>query len=132
MLAQEQGALDNSAERRALRRFRLKLPASVRVSGIPYEFPTETENISAQGLFFHIDRWMKEGASVEVTMQFPTEVVVADPVEVKFKARVVRIEPDGGGTRTGVAVVIEHHEFQHLPLSPQPLGTTSSNSPSPA
>ena len=51
-----------------MRRFSMKLPAAVRVSGIPSEFPTETENVSARGIFFYIGRWMTEGSRVEVTM----------------------------------------------------------------
>src|SRR5690349_2050001 len=72
-----QGAVsENHRERRAMRRFSMKLPASVRVSGIPTEFPTETENVSARGIFFHLDRWIAEGARVEVTMAFPRQVTL--------------------------------------------------------
>jgi hypothetical protein len=53
----------------------MKLPASVRVSGIPSPFQTETANVSARGIFFYIDRWMKEGSQVEVTMAFPPQVI---------------------------------------------------------
>ena len=94
-----------------MRRFSMKLPASVRVAGIPSEFPTETQNVSARGIFFHLDRWMMEGARVEVTMSFPTQVTMTDPVRVRFIARVVRVEPTGQGMRMGVAAVIEEYEF---------------------
>ncbi len=94
-----------------MRRFSTKLPASVRVAGIPSEFPTETENVSARGIFFRLDRWMSEGARVEVTMSFPAQVTMTDPVRVRFIARVVRVEPTGEGMRMGVAAVIEEYEF---------------------
>jgi len=95
-----------------MRRFAMKLPASVRVSGIPSEFPTETENVSARGLFFYIDRWMTEGSRVEVTMAFPPQVTLTDPVRVRFLARVVRVVPvQSPATRVGVAAVIEEYEF---------------------
>ena len=58
----------------------MKLPASVRVSGIPTPFETESENVSARGIFFYIDRWMKEGSKVEITMDFPSQLTLADPV----------------------------------------------------
>ena len=102
---------ENYAERRALRRFAMKLPASVRVSGIPCEFSTETENVSARGVFFYLDRWMMEGARVEVTMAFPPQVTLTDPVRVRFLARVVRVVPEKLATRVGVAAVIEEYEF---------------------
>src|SRR5258708_34246566 len=102
---------DGNRERRAMRRFTMKLPASVRVSGIPSEFPTETENISARGIFFYLDRWMAEGSRVEVTMAFPKQITLTDPVQVKFLARVIRVVPDRPPTRVGVAAVIEEYEF---------------------
>lgn len=88
----------------------MKLPASVRVSGIPCEFPTETENVSARGVFFYIDRRMSEGAPIEITMNFPPQVTMADPLRVRFTARVVRVEPQSVH-RVGVAVMIEEYEF---------------------
>jgi hypothetical protein len=103
---------ENGRERRTMRRFTMKLPASVRVSGIPSEFPTETENVSARGIFFYLDRWMAEGARVEVTMAFPRQVTLADPVRVRFLARVLRVVPvQSPATRVGVAAVIEEYEF---------------------
>ena len=94
-----------------MRRFSMKLPASVRVSGIPTEFPTETENVSARGLFFYLDRWIAEGARVEVTMAFPQQVTLTDPVQVRFLARIIRVSPDMSPTRLGVAAVIEEYQF---------------------
>ena len=97
-------------DRRAMRRFDMKLPASVRVSGIPSPFDTETENVSARGIFFYIDRWMKPGSKIEVTMDFPSQVTLVDPLRVRFVASVVRVEPQGG-MRVGVAAAIEEYEF---------------------
>ena len=94
-----------------MRRFTMKLPASVRVSGIPNEFPTETENVSARGIFFYLNRWIAEGARVEVTMAFPPQVTLTDPVRVRFLARVVRVVSETSATRVGVAAVIEEYEF---------------------
>ena len=94
-----------------MRRFSMRLPASVRVSGIPNEFCTETENVSARGIFFYLDRWMTEGARVEVTMSFPPQVTLTGPLQVRFLARVVRVEPKIPATRVGVAALIEEYEF---------------------
>lgn len=110
MLGKQELAFNDAPDRRAMRRFAMKLPASVRVSGIPNEFATETENISARGIFFYLDRWMNEGSRVEVTMSFPPEVTLADPLHVRFVARVVRIETKSA-TRTGVAATIQEYEF---------------------
>jgi hypothetical protein len=101
---------ENYRERRAMRRFTMKLPASVRVPGIPCEFSTETENVSARGIFFYLDRWLTKGAKVEVTMCFPPQVTMTEPMNVRFIARVIRVEPEST-TRTGVAAMIEEYEF---------------------
>lgn len=93
-----------------MRRFAVQIPASVRVSGIPFEFATQTENISAQGVFFYLDRWMSQGTRVEVMMVFPPQVTFAGPEYVRLQARVVRVEPLTF-ERVGVAAVIEAHEF---------------------
>jgi len=94
----------------------MKLSASVRVSGGAREIATETENVSARGLFFYVDRWMEEGARLEVTMTFPPQVTLTDPVRVRFLARVVRVFSDEPASRlgvaaVGVAAVIEEYEF---------------------
>ena len=93
-----------------MRRFSMKLPASVRVSCIPTPFQTETANVSARGIFFYIERWMKEGSQVEVTMAFPPQVTLSEPLRVRFLARVIRVEPQVG-TWMGVAAAIEEYEF---------------------
>jgi hypothetical protein len=94
-----------------MRRFSMKLPASVRVSGIPSEFATETENVSARGIYFYLNRWMNIGARVEVTMSFPSQVTLSDPLQVRFIARVLRVEQKGSAERVGVAAMIEEYEF---------------------
>ena len=110
MLASK-GPFSENSERRSVRRFHMKLPASVRVSGIPSEFATQTENVSARGVFFYLDRWMKEGSYVDVTMTLPPQVTMTEPVRVRFHARVVRSKTEALSTRVGVAAVIEDYEF---------------------
>jgi PilZ domain-containing protein len=110
MLATQDSVVSNPPDRRAMRRFSMRLPAAVRVSGIPSAFPTETENVSARGIFFYLDRLMTEGARVEITMEFPPQVTMADPLTVRCLARVVRVEPQTM-TKTGVAAAIEEYEF---------------------
>ena len=53
---------------------------------------------------------MNEGSRVEVTMEFPSQVTLAEPLHIRFLARVVRVEPKSS-TLTGVAAAIEEYEF---------------------
>jgi hypothetical protein len=120
-MLESKGPVSEHSERRSVRRFNMKLPASVRVSGIPSEFATQTENVSARGVFFYLDRWMKEGAQVDVTMTLPPQVTLTEPVRVRFHARVIRANPEAHSTRVGVAAMIEEYEFLRPRESESPV-----------
>jgi PilZ domain-containing protein len=99
-------------ERRTMRRFDMRLPASVRVAGNGFrDLLTETQNVSARGVFFYLDRPLAEGARIEVTMTFPPHVTLTEPVRVRFTARVVRVENSHSVSSIGVAAMIEEYEF---------------------
>jgi hypothetical protein len=127
MLLGQQLVSKDAAERRSVRRFNMKMPASVRVSGIPSEFATQTENISARGLFFYLDRWMKEGAHVEVTMSLPPQLTLTEPVRVRLLARVLRVNHEDHSTRAGIAAAIEDYEF----VRPRQVEESSGLEPTP-
>jgi hypothetical protein len=111
-LRRESSTLHPGQERRTMRRFDMRLPASVRVAGNGLNgLLTETQNVSARGVFFYLDRALAEGARIEVTMTFPPHVTLTDPVRVRFTARVVRIENSESLSGVGVAAMIEEYEF---------------------
>jgi len=112
LLRREKDTVELTHERRIMRRFDMRLPAAVRVAGGQMdEFLTETQNVSARGVFFYLDRPVEEGSRVEVTMTFPPHVTLTDPVRVRFTARVIRVEQPLPSARIGVAAVIEEYEF---------------------
>ncbi len=53
-----------------MRRFDMRLPAIVRLEGAS-EVHTETQNVSARGVFFYLDRPVSAGTKLEVTLTFP-------------------------------------------------------------
>ena len=108
-----------SPDRRSMRRFDMRLPAAIRLAdGAPSEFLTETQNVSARGVFFYLDRTVASGTRIEVTLTFPPHVTLTDPVRVRFAARVIRVETPLPSARIGVAAMIEEYEF--LRSSPTP------------
>ena len=113
MLAQtEKSKMELGQDRRMMRRFDMRLPASVRVRELgPEPFVTETQNVSARGVFFYLDRPIAEGSHIEVTMTFPPHITLTDPVRVRFIARVVRVNSGVPASRVGVAAIIEEYEF---------------------
>jgi PilZ domain len=95
-----------------MRRFDMRLSASVRIAGNGLrDLMTETQNVSARGVFFYLDRPLAEGTRIEVTMTFPPHVTLTEPVRVRFTARVVRIEDSDAVSSVGVAATIEEYEF---------------------
>jgi hypothetical protein len=103
--------LQSPQERRTMRRFDMRLPAAVRVADTgSEELFTETQNVSARGVFFYLDRPIDPGARIDVTLTFPPHVTLTDSVRVRFAARVIRIEALPA-SRIGVAAMIEEYEF---------------------
>ena len=106
-----------------MRRFDMRLPAMVRLemrsddpqddpqSAQPGEIQTETQNVSARGVFFYLDRRVTAGTRCEVTLTFPPHITLTDAVRVRFSARVIRSEAPLPSSRVGTAAVIEDYEF---------------------
>jgi hypothetical protein len=102
----------NTQERRAMRRFAMRLPAIVHLEGTR-EFHTETQNVSARGVFFYLDNVIPTGTKLEITLTFPPHVTLTDAVRVRFFARAIRVEEPLPSTRIGVAAMIDNYEFLH-------------------
>ena len=93
-----------------MRRFDMRLPALVRLDR-ENEFHTETQNVSARGVFFYLDRPLPEGTRFDVTLTFPPHITLTDAVRVRFSARVIRVETPSPSSRIGTAALIEDYEF---------------------
>jgi hypothetical protein len=116
--------LSEDQDRRAMRRFDMRLPATVEfVAGNPEEFLTETQNVSARGVFLYLDRSIAPDSRIKVTLTFPPHVTLTDSVRVRFTARVIRVENPLPSARIGVAALIEDYEF--LRSIPAEIMTTS-------
>jgi len=118
--------LQDDLDRRTMRRFDMRLPASVElISSVSREFLTETQNISARGVFLYLDRPVAFNARMKVTLTFPPHVTLTDSVRVRFTARVIRVEDPLPSARVGVAAMIEDYEF----LGSVPATATSAHQP---
>ena len=92
-------------------RFPLHLSASVKAAGAAYS--AETENISANGVLFAMDKDVAVGSMVDFTIMLPAEVVGARrDVQIDCRGRVVRSFEDHG--RRGVGVVIDEYHFERV------------------
>lgn len=90
-------------------RFPLHLSASVKTQGAAYS--AQTENISANGVLFAMDKDVAVGSTVDFTIMLPAEVLGArQNVQIDCRGRVVRSFEDRG--RRGVGVVIDEYHFE--------------------
>jgi hypothetical protein len=120
LLGQESAISQPPEERRSIRRFDMRLPAVVNATGSSVEeLLTETQNVSARGVFFYLDRPLIEGCRVDVILTFPPHITLTESVRVRFTARVVRVETPLPASRVGIAAMIEEYEF--LRSTPEPI-----------
>ena len=92
-----------------MRRFQMRLAALVRLEGARVH--TETENVSARGVFFYLDKPVAAGTQLEITLAFPPHITLTDTILVRFFARVIRVESPLPSSPIGVAAMIEDYEF---------------------
>jgi hypothetical protein len=96
-------------EKRATRRFALKLPVAVKEGDGAVS--AETRDVSSRGICFYIKSPVEIGSELEFALTLPPEVTLTDSLQVNCSAHVVRVEsPDEHG-RIAVAAVIDRYEF---------------------
>ena len=90
-------------------RFPLHLSASIKSEGSAYS--ALTENISANGVLFAMERDVPVGSIVDFTLMLPADVMgTRQDVQVDCRGRVVRSFEDRG--RRGVGVLIDEYHFE--------------------
>lgn len=99
-------------ERRATRRFRIKLPMTVRWANLSGDWETqaESEDITSRGVYFFSPAKIENGSSVEVIIVMPHQITLAEPVRVRCLGHVRRTEIKGTGL-LGVVVEIQQYQF---------------------
>ena len=75
------------------------------------ESRTETQNVSARGVYLYLDRAVPAGTRCEVILTFPPHITLTDAVRVRFTARVIRSEAPLPSSKVGTAAMIEDYEF---------------------
>jgi PilZ domain len=106
---ESQNAIQHYAAMQSAPRFPLHLPVEVKSQAGDYS--AETENISANGVLFAMDRDVPVGSVVDFTILLPGDVLGANcGVQIDCHGRVVRSFEDRG--RRGVGVVIDEYHFE--------------------
>jgi hypothetical protein len=103
---------ENQIERRCGQRFPYQNPVLLRVPADGRSGSGFTQNLSSRGAMLRTDLPLAENEIVEITLVMPSEITLAEDMNVCCRARVLRHEQGESG-KPGVAVRIEHYEFLH-------------------
>jgi PilZ domain len=98
-------------EKRATRRFALRLPVSVQYGEKGQEHEAQTRDVSARGICFYVDSAIQAGSVIDFTLTLPPEITLTESIRVHCKGRVVRVESGGATGKMAVAAVIDEYEF---------------------
>jgi len=98
-------------EKRATRRFALRLPVSVKYGDDAQERGAQTRDVSARGICFYIDSAMQAGSAIDFTLTLPPEITLTESIRVRCQGHVVRVEGGNSGGKLAVAAVIDEYEF---------------------
>ncbi|PYV56747.1 MAG: hypothetical protein DMG90_11740 [Acidobacteria bacterium] len=103
---------DTEREKRATRRFALRLPVSVVAPGNgSHEHAAQTRDVSARGICFYLDSAISSGSSIEFTLTLPPEITLTEAIRVHCKGKVVRVDNTESDGKVAVAAVIDEYEF---------------------
>lgn len=99
-------------EKRATRRFALRLPVSVNYDTAgASDKAAQTRDVSARGICFYVDSAIEAGSPIEFTLTLPPEITLTESIHVRCKGRVVRVDDSSNSGKMAVAAVIDEYEF---------------------
>ena len=99
-------------EKRAARRFALRIPVSVaREEDSKFSESAQIRDVSARGICFYLDAPIEQGSPIGFTLTLPPEITLTESIRVQCKGHVVRIEEGTPEGKMAVAAVIEEYEF---------------------
>jgi len=96
-------------ERRSAQRFDFHLAVSITLCETGAEGSAFTQNISARGAFLYTELQLKEADEVLLRLVMPSEITLAENMQVRGRGRVRRVSRVQD--RFSVAVYLEGYEF---------------------
>jgi hypothetical protein len=103
-------------DKRATRRFALRLPVSVTSSEEgTREKAAQTRDVSARGVCFYLDSALAAGSAIEFTLTLPPEITLTESIRVQCKGKIVRVDDAATDGKMAVAAVIDEYEFLSEP-----------------
>ena len=100
------------AEKRATRRFALRLPVSVTHAGNPgATLAAQTRDVSARGICFYLETPLAINSEIDFTLTLPPEITLTESIRVRCRGKVVRVDNTLADAKVPVAAVIDEYEF---------------------
>jgi len=104
------------SEKRAARRFALRVPVTVNRSPQAQNNNNNNEvaqlrDVSARGICFYLNSAIDKDSPIGFTLTLPPEITLTESIRVQCKGRVVRVENGRNDGKIAVAAVIEEYEF---------------------
>jgi hypothetical protein len=100
----------SGADQRAVRRFALQLPVSVKTAaGQNVNTVAESRDVSSHGICFFCDAAVEQNSPIDFTVTLPAEVTMTEPITVRCRGTVLRVDDQGGHYQ--VAAAINSYEF---------------------
>ncbi len=103
---------ESPSEKRATRRFALRLPVSVNsTDNGAADKDAQSRDVSARGICFYVDSNIAVGAGIEFTFTLPPEITLTESIRVRCKGKVVRVDDPNPDRKVAIAAVIDEYEF---------------------
>ena len=106
------GTDENRIERRCGQRFPYQLPVVLRTPSNGLSGAGVTQDLSSRGAMLWTDFPVTVGVTLEMSLIMPSEIMLAEDMNVCCRARVLRVAIEQG-QKCAVAVQIEHYDFPH-------------------
>jgi hypothetical protein len=104
--------MSEAPEKRAARRFALRIPVSVaRGENLEPTEPAQLRDVSARGISLYLESAVEKGSILTFTLTLPPEITLTESIRVQCKGRVVRVENVGSSGKILVAAEIEDYQF---------------------
>src|ERR1019366_1626437 len=110
-MAETQQDQDNNNDKRATRRFALRLPVTVRYGENEPENVAQTRDVRARGICFYVVSAIPACSAIDFTLTLPPEITLTESIRVRCKGGVVRVEGGNPASKLAVAAVIDEYEF---------------------
>ena len=105
------GMEPNRIERRCGQRFDYQVPVLLRVPQDGRSGAGFTHDLSSRGALVWTDFPLAQGTLIQMTLVMPSEITLAENMNVCCRARVLRVEYAAAREKPAVAVQIDKYEF---------------------